>query len=280
MDKNEITAAAVKLMMGAPMTHHHMGRLADLLGVERSQFQRLFKERLGITPARFQQFLMSQKALAHLRMDKAILAASMEAGFSSTSRLHDAMITWEAMSPGHIRHGGKDLLVTYGLAHGLLGQMMLAWTDLGLCFVGFAQGHDQGLQDLKQRYPEACYQRDDAHAAVLLHESGFMTGVPPACRLHLLGSQFQLQVWRALLHVAPGFWSTYGDLAKILGKPKASRAVGGAVGANPLAVLVPCHRIMAADGQWNGYHWGLGIKKALVAIEAGAQSSDNTSFME
>ncbi|HCY47893.1 MAG TPA: 6-O-methylguanine DNA methyltransferase, partial [Alphaproteobacteria bacterium] len=87
-------------------------------------------------------------------------------------------------------------------------------------------------------------------------------------------------VWRALLQVRQGFWTSYGDLAEAMGKPKASRAIGGAVGANPLAVLVPCHRVMAADGRWNGYHWGLDIKKALIAIEAGDQSSDSTSFME
>lgn len=280
MSKFDSLAQVVGRLIEEPEAHGHMGQLAQDLGLERSQFQRMFKEQMGITPARFRQFLMSRRALAHLRMDKSILAASLDAGFSSSSRLHDALITWEAMSPGMMRHGGTGQKITHGVTDSLLGPMMLAWTEIGLCFVGFVQTYDGSFHDLRTRHPHALHQRDDVTAKEFLHDMGFMTGQPCQCRMHLMGSNFQLQVWRALLQVRQGFWTSYGDLAEAMGKPKASRAIGGAVGANPLAVLVPCHRVMAADGRWNGYHWGLDIKKALIAIEAGDQSSDSTSLME
>lgn len=239
--------------------------VARVSGLSPAHFQRVFQRHAGLSPKRFLQHLTVETAKASLAASAPVLDAAFDAGLSGPGRLHDHFVTLEALSPGEFGRRGGGLVVRHGAAPSRLGPCHVAWTDRGVCGVAF----DGDPLD-SRGWADARRVRDDAGAARLV-ERVFSGGPGP---LHVLvrGTNFQVQVWRALLRVPPGAVTSYSDLAARIGRPDAPRAVAGAVARNAVAVLVPCHRVLRATGALGGYRWGVERKRALLALEAGRQS--------
>jgi AraC family transcriptional regulator of adaptative response/methylated-DNA-[protein]-cysteine methyltransferase len=248
--------------------------LADHLGLSPFHVQRLFTRWAGVSPKRFVQALTVSQAKPLLAQALPVLDVASELGLSSASRLHDHFVQLEAMTPGEFQRGGAGLHIAHGLADTPFGEALLAWTPRGLCHLGFVDhppggATDAPLQELLHCWPRATFTADTAGArrwAQAVFQAS-QADQPPV-RLHLAGTNFQVQVWRALLRIAPGQLSSYGHLAGAIGRPSASRAVGQAVGANPVSFLVPCHRVIQRSGAIGGYRWGPDRKRVMLAWEA------------
>ncbi len=241
--------------------------IAAEMGLSPAHFQRLFSRWAGISPKRFQQYLTLGHAKRLLEARHTTLAAADGAGLSGSGRLHDLFLRWEAMSPGDYARRGRGLVIRWARAEGPFGPMIAMATDRGLCGLAFTgeTGEDAAMADLVARWPEAAYREDPA--ALAPHLAALEAG-PGEVRLHLMGGPFQIKVWEALLRVPEGRVTTYAEIARAVGHPKANRAVGTAVGRNPISWLIPCHRALRASGGLGGYHWGLPVKRALLAEEA------------
>jgi AraC family transcriptional regulator of adaptative response/methylated-DNA-[protein]-cysteine methyltransferase len=249
--------------------------LADLAaneGVSAFHLQRSFRLYSGLSPKRFAEFVSVCRAQGLLRAARSVLDVSLELGLSSTGRLHDRFVTIAATTPGEYRSGGAGMCVGHGIGATPLGPALLAWTPRGICRLGFADGDGFGreLAVLRRDWPVAELRRDDGEARRRLGEAF----APDAARLPLplavRGSDFQVAVWRALLEIPEGGVTSYGELADRIGSAGASRAIGRAVGDNPVAVLIPCHRVIRASGALSGYRWGVDRKAALLARELAA----------
>lgn len=247
-----------------------LAELARHAGLSESRLQRLFTRWAGVSPKRFLQYLSKEHALAVLRDGGGILDAAWSAGLSGPGRLHDLLVHCEAVTPGEAR-GSVPLQVAYGYAGSPYGEALLAWSGRGVCFLAFRDPDDPGaaLEALHAQWPGAEFSKDGAGARRLAQRV-FGRSVTPGqpLALHLRGTNFQLKVWEALLRVPDGALTTYGDLAGAIGSPGAARAVGGAVGANPVAWLVPCHRVIRGSGAFGGYRWGAERKRAMLLREA------------
>ena len=250
-------------------------QLALHLDVSPFHLQRVFSDWAGISPKRFLQFLTKEHAHDLLRAQSDVLTTSITSGLSGPGRLHDLMVTCEAMTPGEIRAGGKDLTIQAGFATSRLGKVFAATTERGICHLEFVDATTSGtMERLRARWPHARFQHNDAQAANIVSaaiEHVADAATPRTSRpLHLLlsGTNFQIQVWQALLNIPHGATSTYGQIGDALGRANSQRAIGGAVGANALAVLIPCHRVIRGDGDLSGYRWGRARKAALLALEA------------
>ena len=250
-------------------------QLALHLNVSPFHLQRVFSDWAGISPKRFLQFLTKQHAHDLLRAQNDVLTTSITAGLSGPGRLHDLMVTCEAMTPGEIRAGGKDLTIQAGYASSRLGRVFVATTERGICHLEFVDDVlDDAMEGLRRRWPNATLQPNDTQAARVVGAAIELVAdaaTPLTSRpLHLLlnGTNFQIQVWQALLNIPHGATATYGQIGAALGRPNSQRAIGGAVGANALAVLIPCHRVIRSDGDLSGYRWGRTRKAALLALES------------
>ncbi len=241
--------------------------IAAEMGLSPAHFQRLFSRWAGISPKRFQQYLTLGHAKRLLEARHTTLAAADGAGLSGSGRLHDLFLRWEAMSPGDYARRGRGLTIRWARAEGPFGPMLAMATDRGLCGLAFTgeSGEAAAFADLAARWPEAAYAEDPA--ALAPHLDALAAGGGEA-RLHLMGGPFQIKVWEALLRVPEGRVTTYAEIARAVGHPKAHRAVGTAVGRNPISWLIPCHRALRASGGLGGYHWGLPVKRALLAEDA------------
>lgn len=235
---------------------------------------RVFREHVGVTPDRYQQHLRAE-AGRHLLRDHSVLDATIELGASSPSRMHDLLVTVDGMTPGEARRGGAELAAGWDVHDTALGPVVVVTTERGVVQLGFtADGTtDDVLDDVRTRWPEATLTRaDDAGAAaadqVRAAIAGRSTRAPRPLPLLLRGTNLQLAVWRALLRLPADATIAYGDLAVATGHPRAVRAVASAVGRNPVAPLVPCHRVLRSNGALGGYRWGLGTKSRLLAMEA------------
>lgn len=230
--------------------------------------QRLFQRWAGVSPKRFLQFLTAADAFALLRAERPVLATAYELGLSGPGRLHDLMVAVEAMTPGDVRNAGAGITIRWGVHDTPFGDALFGVTERGLAHLAFIHtGTDAALADLHARWPRAVVAHDGAATADVA-ERVFATarnGAPLA--LHLRGTNFQLKVWDALLRVPAGRLTTYAELADAIGAPRAHRAVGAAVGRNPIAFLVPCHRVIRGTGAFGGYHWGEPRKRAILARE-------------
>lgn len=239
--------------------------LSDRMGMSSAHFQRVFSQWVGVSPKRYQQYLTLEQARRLLNERHSTLATAHEVGLSGSGRLHDMFLTWEAMSPGHYAKGGAGLIIQWAEVESPFGPAIVMATDRGICGIGFS--HDIGTEacfdDLATRWPKAQFQKNHAHIAPLAAEA-----FGGKAQLHLMGAPFQIKVWEALLHVPSGEVCTYSDLAAAVAAPRAQRAVGTAVGRNPIALLIPCHRALRRDGALGGYHWGLTTKRAMLAWEA------------
>ncbi len=249
--------------------------VAGAMGMSAAHFQRVFTAWAGVSPKRFQQYLALGHAKALLAERRAVLHVAGTVGLSGPSRLHDLFVRWEAMTPGAWARGGAGLTVRTGTFDSPFGPVVAAGTEVGLCGLGFAaeQGEEAVRADLAGRWPAARVV-EDADALAPWVEAAFGGG--GATRLHVLGAPFQIKVWEALLRVPSGHVVTYGEIAGAIGRPRAVRAVGTAVGRNPVSWLIPCHRALRASGGLGGYHWGLPVKRAMLAWESarGADGRD------
>ena len=259
-----ITRALVAIDAGGPTLT--LDDLARQMQMSPAHFQRLFSQWVGISPKRYQQYLTLGHARQLLAERHTTLATAQEAGLSGSGRLHDLFLTWEAMSPGDYARGGEGLVIRWGWFDSPFGPALVMATDKGICGMGFADVTDDkaALQDLASRWPKATCIED----AVTLHPMVDAAFGGKATALHLIGAPFQIKVWEALLAIPSGHVTTYGDIAGAIGHPSAHRAVGTAVGRNPISLLIPCHRALRRDGGLGGYHWGLPRKRAMLAREA------------
>jgi len=241
--------------------------MAAAVALSPFHFSRLFRRWAGISPHQYLRILTLEKAKQTLREAPDLLSASMDAGLSGAGRLHDLFVQMEAMSPAEYREAGRGLTIRYGEADSPFGPAALAATDRGVCAIEFLDGEAAGLEtSLAARWPAARLERDD-DTADGLSRSIFARGARSVA-IHVSGTNFQIQVWRALLRVPPGGTISYGTLARDAGRPGSGRAVGGAVGANPVAFLIPCHRVLRGDGELGGYRWRPERKAAILAWES------------
>ena len=243
--------------------------LSTQMGMSAAHFQRVFSQWVGVSPKRYQQYLTLDHAKRLLENRFSVLETSHEAGLSGGGRLHDLVLRWEAMSPGHYARGGEGLTISWGLFPTPFGQALAMATDRGLCGLAFTDetGLDAALADMTGRWPKAGYLHDSAIVAPYL-ATAFGSTSPKDTKLHLIGAPFQIKVWEALLQVPTGHVTTYSELGRAVGHANAVRAVGTAVGRNPISWLIPCHRAMRKSGGLGGYHWGLPVKRAMLAWEA------------
>ena len=244
--------------------------IAAHVGVSPFHFQRMFTAWAGVSPKQFGQYLRLQYAKSMLRDNGAsVLDTALETGLSGTGRLHDLFVGIEAMTPGEYKNGGAALVMDYSFAPTPFGDVLMASTAKGICHMAFITDAAEGTAALAARFPAAQLRegQTDMHQAV---QNVFVQNGDnlPALKLHLRGTDFQLKVWEALLHIPQGHLATYGMLAQHIGKPTASRAVGTAIGANPVAYLIPCHRVIQGSGHIGGYMWGAGRKAAIIGWEA------------
>ena len=239
--------------------------LAARMGMSPAHFQRTFSQWVGVSPKRYQQYLTLDHARHLLANRFTVLQTAHETGLSGGGRLHDLFLKWEAMSPGDFARGGEGLVIRWGLVPSAFGEAVVMTTDKGICGLGFTEdmGRDAAIDDLTRRWPLARFQRDDA-AINPLAKAGFGGG---ETRLHLIGAPFQIKVWEALLAIPSGHVTTYSEIAGAIGHDRAVRAVGTAVGRNPISFLIPCHRALRKSGGLGGYHWGLPVKRAMLAWE-------------
>lgn len=245
--------------------------LAGALGLSPSHFQRTFSRWVGVSPKRYLQYLQLDHAKALLK-DHSVLDTTLALGLSSPSRLHDLFLRWEAMAPGAAAQGGAGLTIAWGTFESPFGPVVAAGTSQGLCGLAFtAELGEQGARfDLKRRWPEATWEeRPDALRSWVDNAFARRGAVP----LAVAGGPFDLKVWQALIAIPEGAVATYSHIAEAIGNPKAVRAVGSAVGRNPLAWLIPCHRVLRRDGALGGYHWGLPVKRGLLAWESARRDS-------
>lgn len=255
-------AEAIYTLAAAPADAPSLSDLAAAADLSPAHFQRLFTRHVGISPKRFTQSLLLADAEARLAAGADVLTAATGAGLSGPGRLHDLTVSLRAMTPGELRNRGADLAIAWTIGDTLLGPALVATTDRGICALQFGEGADW----LRKRFPNATLEeRPDAGADALAVLRG-VDGTRPVA-LHVHGTAFQVQVWRALLAIDAGDTTTYGNLAETIERPSAARAVGNAVGANPVAALIPCHRVLRKAGALGGYRWGLPRKRALLALE-------------
>lgn len=246
--------------------------LATAVGLSPFHFHRLFGRWVGTTPKRFLQYLTLEHAKQRLHATDSVMEAAWDSGLSGGSRLHDLMVTIDAVTPGEFKRLGTDLEIRYGVHPSPFGECLLAVTDRGLCGFEFLAGRSpqETVNELARRWPVAQLVKRPRQTAPMLEQLFPEPGSGPRgpFTLFIKGTNFQLQVWQALLKVPSGSTVTYGDIARRMGKPGASRAVGQAVGWNPISYLIPCHRVIAAAAGLGGYRWGLPRKRALLAWEA------------
>ena len=256
--------------------HPDLDALAAHLGLSPSHCQRLFKQWCGLSPKEFLQAITLDHARQRLESASSVLDCAHDVGLSGTSRLHDLFIDHEAMTPGDYKRKGAGIEIAYGFHPSPFGDALLLATARGVAGLAFVnedagQTRSDALADMTRRWPNATYVeasgRTAPYAAQIFNASQWSADRP--VRLVMIGSDFEIQVWETLLKIPMGRAVSYSDIARHIGKPAASRAVGSAVGRNPISFVVPCHRVLRTDGSLGGYHWGLTRKKALIGWEAG-----------
>jgi len=241
--------------------------LAREMTMSPAHFQRIFSRWAGVSPKRYQQYLALDHARVMLRDHHTTLDAAAGAGLSGSGRLHDLFLRWEAMSPGTYAKGGAGQEIAYGWFQSPFGEALAMGTKAGLCGLAFTSeiGRDASFADLTGRWPKARFRETPAPLRTAVEAAFSRSG---EARLLLIGAPFQIKVWEALLAIPSGYVTTYSDIARAIGHPKAARAVGTAVGRNPISFLIPCHRALRKSGALGGYHWGLPVKRAMLAWES------------
>ena len=273
MIQEQVIAESIDYLVAHYADKPDLEFLARRAGYETTHFQKLFKDHVGISPKRLCQYMHMRKARGMLEDGQATLDVAMESGLSGTGRLHDLFVSCEGVTPGSIQGRGAGLSIAYGFYPSIFGEMMIGKTDKGVCWLGFIMDEDRDmpLEELKRRWPEAEFKHDDQAigeegAHIVKIWSGRGDQAQPL-KLDLYGTNFQIQVWQALLKIPMGETVTYSDIGAQVGRPKAARAIGNAVGANPISLLIPCHRVIRASGIIDNYMWGSPRKKLLLGLE-------------
>jgi AraC family transcriptional regulator of adaptative response/methylated-DNA-[protein]-cysteine methyltransferase len=244
-----------------------LDELAQLIDLSSSHFQRVFSAWAGLSPQKYQQHLTLEHAKALLRYKCTTLATAGLVGLSGSRRLHDLFIRWEAMSPSIFAAKGAGLIIYEGWFSSPFGEVIAMGTDRGLCGLGFASemGREATREDLVRRWPLAQFEQRPDHLASRVHAVFAGKG---DVALHMMGTPLQIKVWEALMRIPSGYVTTYSNIAKSIGNPKALRAVSTAVGRNPISFIIPCHRVLRKSGGLGGYHWGTPVKRALLGYES------------
>ncbi|MGH1331102.1 MAG: methylated-DNA--[protein]-cysteine S-methyltransferase [Paracoccaceae bacterium] len=255
---------AIDAANGAPLS---LEDLAKQMQMSPTHFQRLFSKWAGVSPKKFQQYLTLTHAKSLIEANFTTLETAHSTGLSGSGRLHDLFVRWEAMSPGEFAQKGAGLTIHYGWFDSPFGKALAMGTARGLCGLAFAEetGEAAAMHDLRARWPNAAYQEAPEKIAPWVNAALQGAG---QTELHLIGAPFQIKVWEALMHIPSGHVTTYSEIANAIGSPNANRAVGSAVGRNPIGWLIPCHRALRKSGGLGGYHWGLPVKRAMLAYEA------------
>lgn len=243
--------------------------IAEKINLSPFHFQRIFSEWAGISPKKFLQYISIQHAKNLLKGEQETLfETAYQTGLSGTSRLHDLFVNIEGMTPAEYKNGGKDLHINYHFSSSPFGDIIVASTEKGVCYMAFEQDEQDALSKLTRKFPNASFERKhDSHqqnAMLIFQDDWTKLG---QIKLHLKGTPFQLKVWESLLKIPMGKLSTYGTIAKEMDKPNASRAIGTAIGSNPVAFLIPCHRVIQSSGTFGGYMWGPSRKSAIIGWE-------------
>jgi AraC family transcriptional regulator of adaptative response/methylated-DNA-[protein]-cysteine methyltransferase len=246
-----------------------LDEVAEHVHLSPYHFQRLFTDWAGVSPKRFLQFISVEHAKRILRENRATLFdTANEIGLSGTGRLHDLFISAEGMTPGEYKHEGENLSVNYSFAESPFGKVIIASTPKGICHMAFNESEADAMDNLKNVFPKAEYHNlsdQIQQKALMIFTRDWRK--PDQIKLHIKGTDFQLKVWETLLRIPMGKLSTYGDIASMVGNPKAKRAVGSAIGDNPVAFLIPCHRVIQSTGAFGQYHWGSIRKIAMIGWE-------------
>ncbi len=271
----KIIQRAIEFMSHYWREHPSTEAIAQNSGVSPTQLHHVFARFAGITPKAFMQAITLDHARVLLKSNS-VMDTSYELGLSGSSRLHDLFVTHEAMSPGEYRTGGQGLVIQYGWHVSLFGNALIMITARGLCGLAFAdEGQEQFIfEDMTKRWPKADFVQDSSVTAPLatrvFNPDQWCASQP--LRVVLIGTDFELRVWQTLLQIPLAKASTYSDIATQIGSSKAARAVGAAIGKNPISFVVPCHRVIGKSGALTGYHWGLTRKRAMLGWEAGKVS--------
>jgi AraC family transcriptional regulator of adaptative response/methylated-DNA-[protein]-cysteine methyltransferase len=262
-------AEAISYIKANFKTQPGLEEIAEKVNLSPFHFQRLFSEWAGTTPKRFLQYISIGYAKEMLKENQSLFDTALETGLSGTSRLHDLFVNIEGMTPGEYKNGGENLHINYSFAESPFGNIIVASTSKGICHIAFYDDENIAFANLQRQFPAAQYQqildKEQQNALFIFsHDWSKLHQI----KLHLKGTDFQLKVWEALLKIPMGKLATYGNIAKQLQNPNASRAVGTAIGDNPVAFLIPCHRVIQSSGALGGYHWGVNRKTAMIGWEA------------
>ena len=254
----------------------NLDEIADKVHISQSHFQRMFTDWAGTSPKKFLQFISIEHAKKILKEEQATLFdTAYETGLSSTSRLHDLFVNIEGMTPMEYKNGGKNLQINYSFAESPFGSLIVASTSKGICYMAFENNEETALKNLLNKFPNATFHRKldlmQQNALFIFQNDWSKLN---KIKLHLKGTDFQLKVWESLLKIPMGGLSTYGRLAESIGNPNASRAVGTAIGSNPVAYLIPCHRVIQSTGNFGEYMWGSTRKTAIIGWEGAKTHSE------
>lgn len=254
----------------------HLDEVAKQVHVSPFHFQKMFKDWAGVSPKKFLQYISLEHAKSLLKQDLSLSDVSFETGLSGTGRLHDLFINIEGMTPGEFKNGGEQLHINYSFAETPFGNIIVASTTKGICHLAFADDEQKALIGLKALFPNASFKQvvDTIQQNALFIFTQDWKNLSKI-KLHLKGTAFQLKVWEALLKVPMGGLTTYTAIASSVGNKKASRAVGTAIGDNPVAFLIPCHRVIKSTGLIGQYHWGSNRKTAIIGWEAAKVTPEN-----
>ncbi|ENW17957.1 MULTISPECIES: methylated-DNA--[protein]-cysteine S-methyltransferase [Acinetobacter] len=265
----ERIAQAIQYIQQNFQQQPQLDEVAAHIHLSPAHFQRLFTDWVGTSPKKFLQYISVEYAKQILKQEQgSVFDATFATGLSSTSRLHDLFVQIEGMTPAEYKHGGQSLTIQYQFAETLFGEVLIASTHKGICALSFVDDRAEALAQLKLQFPQAVFiEQIDAfqQSALALFQKDQQQLAE--IKLHLKGTDFQLKVWQSLLKIPMGQLATYGELAKVINHPKAARAVGSAIGSNPVAFLIPCHRVIQSSGLFGGYEWGNVRKTAIIGWE-------------
>ncbi|ASK30317.1 cysteine methyltransferase [Chryseobacterium sp. T16E-39] len=274
IDYNRI-AKAIEYIQSNFKLQPSLEEVAEKIHLSPTHFQKIFTDWAGTSPKKFLQFISLEHAKGLLKEEKlSIFDAAFETGFSSTSRLHDLFVKIEGMSPAEYKNGGKSLVINYNFSESPFGNIIVASTEKGICHLAFENDKETALGNLKTQFPNASFfEKQDELQKNALSIFNKDWNRLNTVKLHLKGTDFQLKVWESLLSIPMGKLSTYGSLAEKINSPKAYRAVGTAIGSNPVAFLIPCHRVIQSSGNLGGYHWGSDRKQLIIGWEGSHTSN-------
>jgi AraC family transcriptional regulator of adaptative response/methylated-DNA-[protein]-cysteine methyltransferase len=272
--QQDVIAVAIDYLAAHYQEKPDLDELAQKFGYESTHFQKLFRDKVGISPKRMMQYMNYTRARDFLLEGYPTLDAAHAAGLSGAGRLHDLFVTVEAATPGMVQKRGAGMEIAYGYHPSPVGEILVACTNIGVCWLGFVvdQDRDVPFREMRRHWPNAAFSFNErATIEAAEHIMRIWSGkgdTAKKLRLDLHGTNFQVQVWQALLKIPAGVAVSYQDVASALGDPKASRAVGTAVGYNPISLLIPCHRVIQKNGIVENYMWGTARKKIILGMES------------